>query len=196
MPRKFTSLRESDLIRQLALRDQAAIDPARSGAVDAKALIIDHERHQKQNTIAAIMVRLRKSFNEKHAQVMRSRAEHEHDRPDGEHPSIHQWRLFLASEDFAAFVCHCLRIDVVDSTPSLEVARWLRRLRLKNEAQRISLGTLFRECIGAAIDEWEQDHRHGGREPSKEDTAFVSELIKMSEVMRDTPETGNKLAIG
>lgn len=155
MPRKFSSIRQADLDRQLERASATSADAVSD--VDARAMILEWERHQKRNSITSIMKRLRQSFEEKHEAIARRRAESGHDQPEAEHPTLNQWRLFLASDDFAAFVCSCLRLEVADSDPSLSTANW--RHDMEREYGQNVLGGLFKACIAAAVDEWEQRHR-------------------------------------
>lgn len=178
MSRKFLSPRLADLERQLE-----SVGGLSTTAVDSRAMILAHENHQKRHTVSSIMVRLRAAFRERQNAVAKSRAEREHDRPGCEHPTVNQWRLFLASDDFAAFVCYCLRIEVADQTPRLEIARWIRRLRLKEDTGRLSLGTLFRECIASANDEWQQDNRHGSKDAAEMEVDI--ELLEALEAAAD-----------
>lgn len=154
MPRKWLSIRQADLDRQLQ-----AIDPSRVSDVDARAMILEHERYQKRNTTAAILTRLRAAFNERRQQVARSRVLQAHDKPDAEHPSSAQWEVFLSSDDFVAFICHSLRLPLVDRHADLALARWRLKMATR-DANGISLASMFRDCIASAIDEWQQRQRH------------------------------------
>lgn len=184
MPRKFSSIRQADLDRQLERAGMTNADAVSD--VDARAMILEWERHQKLNSITAIMQRLRQAFREKHEAVSRTRAVDDHDQPEAEHPSLNQWRLFLASDDFAAFVCSCLRLEVADNDPSLSTANWRHDMERKY-GQHV-LGSLFKACIASAVDEWEQRHRvhqARGKTVDPDEAAMVEAMRELRDAVAE-----------
>lgn len=111
--------------------------------------------------------------------------------PESEHPrntdspasptANKQWNLFLASEDFAAFILYSLRIDTGDATSGLPVARWLLSQRRDADVTPTILASLFRDCAKAAIDEWQQEQRNGRAKgqtlTDAEETAAIIEAL-------------------
>jgi hypothetical protein len=99
----------------------------------------------------------------------------EHDRPGHEHPSLAQWETFLASDDFIAFICRSLRLPLTDRSADIATARWRLRLARK-DTNGIALASLVRDCLPAAIDEWQQDQRHGGPAETQEAIDLLAEI--------------------
>ncbi len=192
MARKWLSVRDADLQRQLASATSA--DPAVVADIDRRAMILDWERHQKRNSLGAVMVRLRQRFNERRQSVTRSRAMQMHDK-GVEHPSLSQWQLFLSSDDFTAFVLYSLRIDTTDTTSQLPVARWLLQRRRDADMTPVVLASLFRDCAAAAIDEWQQIQRHGKNKPqavneAEETAAIIAALTEAAESLERVDGAG------
>jgi hypothetical protein len=180
MPRKFLSIRQSDLDREL----DAAITASRAGQVDARAMILEHEKHQHKWSTGSVLARIREAYQKKRQQVSASRQEASE---DGEHPSLNQWRLFVACDDFIAFILYCLRIDIADDSPSIDVSHWIRQLHRVDD---VSLARLFVECVGASIDEWEQDDRHGQTDAD----SMLSELFDISRTI-ESEKNIDRLAV-
>lgn len=165
MPKKHLSLRIHDLMRQHHPNDASA-DVAQRAMLDAQA------RHSRQNSINAIVKRAGARFKKRASAISRQRE----GSPMAEHPTPSQWQLYLSSDDFAAFMCRVLKIDLM----SLDAAHWLKEIRVMSNTQ---IASLIRACMPAATDEWEQDgRRHEEKELSDVDKNFTAELLRFLEL--------------
>lgn len=129
-------------------------DLTASESVAMRAMADQQKRDAARKDTPAIVARVMRRHTRKQSAISRQRR----NKAGDEHPSLPQWQLFLAADDFPAFLCRILRIDLAP----LEVSAWMRRLAWMRDHQ---ISSLLRACLPAAIDDTTQDEREGKRQP-------------------------------
>lgn len=134
---KYISLRAFDLLRTHHQKDVHAITAQR-------AMIDAQKRQSRGRRNASVVGKIAERYRRRHR---------------AEVGTLDQVEVVNVA-GFQAHLCRALKIEVGALIQSMQGELWMARLGGMNESE---MADMIRECVPAAIDEWQQENRHVGR---------------------------------